>query len=208
MKKILTASLPLVLVAGVIAVSAYQLSRSALSFFHLALILTYIVWLLFEMKISIRDSSESHVSFDRLTREFYAASQAAVVLSAIFFMKNPAAWMQVTGSFIFIAGLIVRISAVQYLGVYYSHKARLIKSHKIITAGPYSVIRHPAYAGMILAHLGLVVAFHSYVAAGILALIFLPCIIIRLRIEESMLMKISGYRRYAHKTKRLVPLIW
>jgi len=208
MKKLLTASLPLILVAGVIAVSAYQLSLSSLSFFHLALILTYIVWLLFEMKISIKDSSESHVSFDRLTREFYAAGQAAVVLSAIFFMQSPSAWMQYAGSAVFIAGLIVRISAVQYLGIYYSHKARLIKSHKIITAGPYSVIRHPAYAGMVLAHLGLVIAFYSPVAAGILVLFLLPCIIIRLRIEESMLMRISGYGSYVRRTKRLVPFIW
>ena len=208
MKKVLTASLPLILVAGIIAVSTYQLSLSSLSFVHLALILTYIVCLLFEMKISIRDSSETHVSFDRVTREFYAAIQAAVVLSAVFFMKNPSVWMQCAGSAVFIAGLILRISAVQYLGVYYSHKVRLIKSHKIITAGPYSVIRHPAYAGMALAHLGLVIAFGSPVAAGILILLLLPCIIIRLHIEESMLMKIAGYRSYARGTKRLIPFIW
>lgn len=208
MKKIITASLPLLLTAGIIAVSAYQLSLSTLSFFHLALVLTYIVWLLFEMKISIRDSSESHVSFDRLTREIYAVIQAAVVLSAIFFMGNPSAWMQYTGSAVFIAGLIVRISAVQYLGVYYSHKVRLIKQHKVITAGPYSVIRHPAYAGMILAHLGLVIAFHSPIAGGILIIFLLPCIIIRLLIEEKMLIKIDGYGSYARKTKRLIPFIW
>lgn len=93
-----------------------------------------------------------------------------------------------------------------------SYASRIIeveKGQKVITTGPYAVVRHPMYLGVLLMYLFTPPALGSY-WAFIFFFPLLPLLIARLLNEEEMLMKeLPGYREYCRKTKyHLIPFIW
>jgi protein-S-isoprenylcysteine O-methyltransferase Ste14 len=83
------------------------------------------------------------------------------------------------------------------------------KKQKVISTGPYSIVRHPMYAGSALLFLFTPFALNSFWAIPIgILLVFM--LIVRLLDEEKLLLKdLPGYKEYCRKTKyHLVPFIW
>ena len=92
---------------------------------------------------------------------------------------------------------------------YTSRTVEVMKGQKVITTGPYSIIRHPMYAGIIPMFVFMSVALGSYYAL----IFFIPVIalvIARTLNEEKILIKdLKGYKEYTKKVRyRLVPGIW
>jgi protein-S-isoprenylcysteine O-methyltransferase Ste14 len=80
---------------------------------------------------------------------------------------------------------------------------------KVITTGPYSMVRHPMYSGALIMLFGTPLALGSW--WGLLVLIpFILIIILRLLDEEKFLSKnLPGYNEYCQKVRyRLIPLLW
>jgi protein-S-isoprenylcysteine O-methyltransferase Ste14 len=80
---------------------------------------------------------------------------------------------------------------------------------KLITTGPYAVVRHPMYAGAFIMLLGVPLALGSW--WGLLPVIPMITVIVeRLLEEEKFLLKnLAGYARYRKMVKyRLIPFIW
>jgi protein-S-isoprenylcysteine O-methyltransferase Ste14 len=85
----------------------------------------------------------------------------------------------------------------------------LAADQKVITSGPYAVVRHPMYGGGLIYLLGIPVALGSW--WGLLVVILtLPALIWRLFDEEKFLAKnLPGYSEYRDKVRyRLLPFIW
>ncbi len=81
--------------------------------------------------------------------------------------------------------------------------------HKVISTGPYAIVRHPMYLGAIVILFGTPLALGSW--WGLLIFIPLTFIIVwRLLDEEKFLSQgLSGYKEYCQKIRyRLVPFIW
>ncbi len=80
---------------------------------------------------------------------------------------------------------------------------------KVITTGPYSMVRHPMYSGALIMLFGTPLALGSW--WGLLVLIpFTLIIILRLLDEEKFLsQKLTGYNEYCQKVRyRLIPFLW
>ncbi len=80
---------------------------------------------------------------------------------------------------------------------------------KVISTGPYAVIRHPMYSGAVVMLLGTPLALGSW--WGLLVFILITYIIVwRLLEEEKFLSQsLSGYKEYCQKVQyRLLPFIW
>jgi protein-S-isoprenylcysteine O-methyltransferase Ste14 len=83
------------------------------------------------------------------------------------------------------------------------------RDHLVITSGPYALIRHPGYAGVLFAHIAL-----PFVLGSIWA--FLPAIvgtiffILRTSREDQLLQEgLTGYREYQTRVRwRLLPGVW
>ncbi len=82
--------------------------------------------------------------------------------------------------------------------------------HEVIRSGPYRVLRHPAYAGALLALAGIGVVFGSWPALALCVLPIGAAVAHRIRVEEAVLEGALGeaYREYARSTSKLVPGIW
>ncbi|KAI0365388.1 ICMT-domain-containing protein [Pilatotrama ljubarskyi] len=88
---------------------------------------------------------------------------ASAVLS--FLLKRPDAVRRLTLNRTFLLGLsslvfgaAVRKACYITLGRHFTFQLALLKEHKLVTAGPYSIVRHPSYTGMIASIGGMLVA--------------------------------------------------
>lgn len=174
------------------------------------IIFLYTFWLIYEIGVSHRDFKEKKVSSDYGTREFYGFSHALTILSALFFIPKwtgPGIY-HLIGIFLFVFGVLFRIWAIQTLGKYYSHIVRKIEDHKIISTGPYKYLKHPAYSGMIAAHIGITIFYFNYITFLIFLFLLIPSVLLRIVIEEKTLNNIKGYKEIFKNKKRLITYIW
>lgn len=216
MKRYLAMTLPLALATGIIILTLRGVFSpehhwpAGSAGLYVAMTGICLLWILAETRTARRDSKEREHATDSGTREFYAVSHAATIPSAPWFEPAlpHAGWHHATGLPVFIAGVVFRLWAIHSLGRHYSHLVRRIDGHRVIDSGTYRFVRHPAYAGMIVAHIGTTLYFSSIPAPCVLFLALVPSIILRIRIEEKMLSTVEGYAEYAMKHSRLVPGVW
>jgi len=93
-----------------------------------------------------------------------------------------------------------------------SFAARTIQveaGQRVISSGPYRMVRHPMYAGSVVMWLSMPLALGSYVAWPAFALL-IPFYVFRLLNEEKVLrQELVGYSEYCLRTRyRLVPFVW
>ncbi len=83
------------------------------------------------------------------------------------------------------------------------------RGHRVISEGPYAFIRHPGYAGGILAIITSALILESYWAL-IPAIASIPFYCLRTSLEDKTLhAELPGYQEYAQKVRfRLFPGIW
>ena len=94
---------------------------------------------------------------------------------------------------------------------FYSRYVRIQKDrgHTVVMDGPYHYVRHPGYAGVLVASIATPIMLSSWwalIAVG--AQVFL--LVIRTALEDQMLQdELPGYSEYAIQTQyRLIPGIW
>jgi len=108
------------------------------------------------------------------------------------------------------AGVALRTWAILTLGRLFKFVVVIQEGHRVVTSGPYRLLRHPSYTGALVAFLGTGIVLDSWLSTLILVLIPLLAILVRIHVEEAELTNALGreYRTYASRTRRLVPGLW
>jgi protein-S-isoprenylcysteine O-methyltransferase Ste14 len=116
----------------------------------------------------------------------------------------------ILGAAVLAAGLALRVEAIRALGRYFRYTVVVEDAQPVIDSGPYRLIRHPSYTGLLAAALGIGIALDSWLSAAACLLPPLVGFTIRLLSEERTLAAALGepYRTYMGRTNRLVPGIW
>jgi len=123
-------------------------------------------------------------------------------------------WSNAPAGVIIVSEVVVLLSYL-FIGLVFKsnrYASRIIeveKGQKVITTGPYSIVRHPMYLGVCIFWTFSPLALGSYWAV-LPALFIIPVLVVRIRGEEKELLEnLEGYREYVMKTKhRLLPGIW
>src|SRR5215813_12192758 len=107
----------------------------------------------------------------------------------------PVGWVGVT---LMLGGLALRWWANAVLGRFYTSTLRLAQDQQIVKEGPYRLVRHPGYAGVLVLWLGAGLASQNWLVAGIIVILMSVAYAYRIRSEESMLLTAFGetYRDY------------
>lgn len=125
-----------------------------------------------------------------MTARMYPSSQAVAAL----------------GTLMVVAGIAFACWARYVLGSNWSSEVQVKQGHELIQRGPYGIVRHPIYTGLLLAFMGTAAAtgeWHGLLAVIIIAVSFW----FKLRLEERWMRENFGaaYTNYMHRVKALIP---
>ena len=124
------------------------------------------------------------------------------------------AWSHVP-PYVVLAGDV--LIALGFLGIFFVFRENTFSSstieitpdQKVISTGPYALVRHPMYAGALIMLVGIPMALGSW--WGLLVIVaMVPALIWRLFDEETFLVRnLPGYVEYQkHVPYRLIPRVW
>jgi protein-S-isoprenylcysteine O-methyltransferase Ste14 len=181
-----------------------------------ALLLAFVVT---EFVIRIRSyrnrGSESHESASLIV---IVVSYLVAVVGAVLVATRVTATAIPVGRLAFlIAGLVVlalslalRIWAVVALGRYFTVDVRVREHQPVVDTGPYRVLRHPSYTGLLGVMLGFGLALDNWLALLVAVVPPTIAIVVRIRVEERALLTVIGepYRAFAATRSRLIPHVW
>jgi protein-S-isoprenylcysteine O-methyltransferase Ste14 len=146
----------------------------------------------------------------------FAGIRVAVILIVLLLVRagafkgqaitsNP--WLEGIGLAIFGSGLALAVWARLYLGRNWGTPMSQKVDPDLVTTGPYRSVRHPIYAGIILAMVGTAMAVSWYwlIAVALLGTYFVYSAVV----EERYMMRRfpSTYPDYKRATKMLIPYV-
>jgi protein-S-isoprenylcysteine O-methyltransferase Ste14 len=148
-------------------------------------------------------------SLTALRIAFYGEAVVALLAGVAQRKQLPDPALFIVGLALMVAGLAIRIAAGRALGKWWSLRVEIKQGQALVQTGPYRLIRHPAYLGMLMVCLGIPIAFRSVWAAVVMALGVWPAVFHRVQVEEQLLRSHFGdqYDAYARRTRRLVPWV-
>lgn len=165
----------------------------------------YLAWMLSEARITVGTPTQSAAESRTLVP--YAAARVTAALTATYSAPAVPDRFGIVLAGVFAAGVTLRASAIHELGVRYSHRVVRLSEGGLVSSGPYRVLRHPAYTGMLLANIGFVGYFSSPASIAALTLL-VAAVLWRIKIEEDILTESPQYRAFANTRRRFVPGVW
>lgn len=114
------------------------------------------------------------------------------------------------GAGLFAFGTALRWWAIVHLGRFFSVDVAISSDHQVVDTGPYRVVRHPSYTGLLLQCAGLGVVLGTVLSFLIILVPTFFVLCHRIQVEERVLLANfgSGYAAYSRRTKRLLPGIF
>jgi protein-S-isoprenylcysteine O-methyltransferase Ste14 len=113
------------------------------------------------------------------------------------------------GALLTAAGLLFAVWARRHLGRNWSATVTLKQGHELVTSGPYALVRHPIYTGLLFAFAGSALAQGEWRGVVATALAF-AALWRKLRLEERWMCECFGeaYAAYRRRVRALVPLVF
>jgi len=116
----------------------------------------------------------------------------------------------ILGGVMMITGIGFRAWAVQALGKYFTATVQIKEDHRLITSGPYHIVRHPSYTGAFIAIIAGGVILESLSGFIISCMAMMIAYYVRINIEEKELINRFGndYTVYRKKIKMIIPYVF
>ena len=117
--------------------------------------------------------------------------------------------IQIVGACVCPVGAAFAIWARHTIGTNWSGTMTLKEGHELIQAGPYGLVRHPIYAGLLLAFLGAAMALGE--VRGFMAVLMAAVAFMKKMNDEECIMNMQfpdEYPKYQARVRRLVPFIF
>ncbi|MFZ1699190.1 MAG: isoprenylcysteine carboxylmethyltransferase family protein [Pyrinomonadaceae bacterium] len=186
------------------------------------LIAVFALWLLFASTFLMRRKPEATTDRVKIPNSFIGLILQLVAYLPVFMIGRTPFFsafieeqyllntiLQVVAIALAAASVWLAMSAVRELGKQWSLQARLVEGHKLITTGPYNIVRHPIYTAMLgmLIATGIVYSYWWTTVAGVA--IFIVGTKIRTVSEEKLLTDAFGaaFTDWKVKVPGLIPFV-
>jgi protein-S-isoprenylcysteine O-methyltransferase Ste14 len=166
---------------------------------------------LLERRINAGPGAETRPLQKVLIAVAFAAAIGLVIVSVLdhrFGWSDVPAWISVLGNVLVALGLMIDLIVFRE-NSYGASTVEKMAGQKVISTGPYALVRHPMYVGVLIMVIGVPLALGSY--WGLLFMLLnVPILVLRILDEESMLASdLDGYSNYMQAVRyRLVPGLW
>ncbi len=178
------------------------------------------IWITFEIGLVVRDQIQHRgkTQKDRGSRYYLLLSilvgvGAAAVVNRnekFFFADGSTNGLSWAGLVLMFLGFSLRIWAIQVLGKSFRTTVETHQDQLVCQDGPYRLLRHPSYTGIVLICIGFGVAVQNWLSLLLAVVLPLIALLFRIRVEEKELAASLGseYVSYQQHTKRLIPWVW
>ncbi len=111
------------------------------------------------------------------------------------------------GFLLAVAGSALVVWSRRELGSAWSFVPTVVQGTGLVTTGPYRLVRHPIYLGLVLVATGEALVFGSWPALMTVLCAIVPTFAWRARVEEKLLSRTFGetYEAYRQRTKMIIP---
>ena len=151
-------------------------------------------WTFFLLVLAIGGAVVGAIWLSRLTR--FATGGASV--------------STIAGEVVAVAGIALRVWAILTLDRFFTFVVGIVPGQRVVQHGPYRILRHPGYAGALLALVGAGIVLANWLSLLVLVLVPTLVLSVRITVEEAALAGALGaeYLAYAGRTARLIPGVW
>jgi protein-S-isoprenylcysteine O-methyltransferase Ste14 len=179
---------------------------------------TYFVWFASEiigaaLIPALRARAAARVRRDHGSRALILLTVGGSLIIALYFGYGGVGklpdWVFYPGILLMLLGVVVRQWAIAVLGRFFSLNVQVVENHQVVDKGPYRLIRHPSYTGLLITFIGISLAVQSLGALLVLLAVFTVAFGLRIRVEEKTLLSELGedYANYMKRTTRLIPFL-
>ena len=199
-----------VIIAGAMGIHAYS---SGIGIIRVCWIIFVVVWL--RAAASTKRPVYRESSGER-ERYWFLLVIAYLLMFKSSSLPSPFDWLAIPhtessawiGAFLCVIGLLFAIWARVILGRNWSGVITVKEGHELIELGPYRIVRHPIYTGILAMFAGTAIAIGYF--GGVLGLLLLfVSFWVKLRSEEDLMLKQfpEKYSAYQHRVKRIIPFL-
>ncbi len=184
------------------------------------LVVSLLIWRVMETIVDIRTRKRLRAGARREDKGSHAALICLIVLgillSTLLAFMVPATAITSDLTFLFWlgillinAGVALRLYAIHLLGAFFTTSVAFAPEQTVIETGPYRLIRHPSYTGLLITLLGLGLIYANWLSLLVLMGCSLLGLSYRIHVEEHVLKAHLGeqYQEYMRRTKRLIPFV-
>jgi protein-S-isoprenylcysteine O-methyltransferase Ste14 len=141
---------------------------------------------------------------------------AVIYAIGLFRMRYPCEALtqpqMILGTLLMLTGIALRIASFQALGSYFTFTIQKVsEKHVLIESGPYQLLLHPGYIGMLLAWIGFtLIVTNNALCLFATTLIFCVLMLLRMTEEESLMRDLfpDTYATYRTNKYRIIPWIY
>jgi protein-S-isoprenylcysteine O-methyltransferase Ste14 len=110
------------------------------------------------------------------------------------------------GTIVIVFGTYINVKGRFVLGKNWANHIKIYKDHKMVTAWPYNLVRHPLYASLIWMFYAASLIYLNWIAFLLTTLVFVPMMIYRAKQEELLLSRqFKNYKTYINNVGRFFP---
>ena len=174
------------------------------------------LWLVIEYPYLRRYRVSPAKDWDKHSAKLWDAANAIepvgmiVGFTGIGHIQTGSIFIGMLGLTLLFAGVAFRWAAINTLGKYFTGTVLIKGDHRLVRTGLYKHLRHPAYTGTLVAHLGLGLSFSNWFSLSPSVVPYFVAAMYRMRVEEEALIEAFGeeYITYSMNTKRLIPKVY
>lgn len=163
---------------------------------------------LLERRLKMREEQSQQRSIIGVFVWFFLLTFLIPGFDRRFGWSTPPAWVVLAADLLVLSGYSL-VFLVFRENSYAARTVEVMQGQEVIRTGPYAVVRHPMYLGILLTFGFSPLALGSY--WGMVPMILLPVLLaLRIQNEERVLRKeLTGYEAYTRQVRyRLIPGIW
>lgn len=211
MKYLIAIIVPFILFLGVAAgnIETWNYPQLWLIF---AIVVAACLWQPAYKPVDTKVPERDHGTATQIVWSVYTAMIVSVAEAAYFRFPEAFVWDNITsvGLILALMGFGLRTWAFITLGRHFTWHITVYEDHKVITDGPYRLVRHPGYTGAWMLYSAIPLMLHSWVALAISVVLQFIAYSRRIKYEEAELRSKLGadYEQYGRSVKTLIPYVW